>query len=128
MTVLKTLIQTHLYRIRVPKILKKRTDLVKLENDAADAPDVTGLAPAQLQDHLGRAVVPRRHHRRVVLPVERGRAKVDQLDPGVLHAAHGALRGGADVGVPVRAHKQDVLRLQVRVGQVVVVQELEQKS
>ena len=42
----------------------------QLEHDAADGPDVTGLSPAQLQDHLRGPVVPRAHHGAVVLPVE----------------------------------------------------------
>ena len=33
----------------------------ELVHDAADAPHVAGVGPAQLQDHLGRAVVPGRH-------------------------------------------------------------------
>lgn len=65
--------------------------------------------------------------RAVVLPVEGGRAEVDELDPGVAHAPDVALGGGAVLAVPVRAHEQDVLRLQVGVGQVVVVQKLKKK-
>ena len=61
--------------------------LVELEDDAADAPDVAGLRPAQLEDDLRRAVVPRRHHRAVVLPVERRRTEVDQLHPVVVGTA-----------------------------------------
>ena len=61
--------------------------LVELEDDAADAPDVARLRPAQLEDDLRGAVVPRRHHRAVVLPVERRRAEVDQLHPVVVGAA-----------------------------------------
>ena len=66
--------------------------------------------------------------RAVVLPVEGGRAEVDELDPGVAHAPDVALGGGAVLAVPVRAHEQDVLRLQVGVGQVVVVQKLKKIS
>ena len=62
-----------------------------------------------------------------MLPVEGGRAEVDELDPGVAHAPDVALGGGAVLAVPVRAHEQDVLRLQVGVGQVVVVQKLKIK-
>ena len=65
--------------------------------------------------------------RAVVLPVEGGRAEVDELDPGVAHAPDVALGGGAVLAVPVRAHEQDVLRLQAGVGQVVVVQKLKIK-
>ena len=70
----------------------ERTDwmwlyLVELEDDAADAPDVAGLRPAQLEDDLRGAVVPRRHHRAVVLPVERRRTEVDQFHPIVVGTA-----------------------------------------
>lgn len=67
----------------------------------------------------------RAHHAAVVLPVEGGRPKVDQLDPGVSHPAEGPLGGRAILAGPVVADKQDVFRLQVRVGEVVVVQELQ---
>ena len=68
--------------------LEQREAEVELEGDAADAPDVAGLAPAQLEDDLGGAVVPRADHLGVVLPVKRGRAEVDQTDLGVLHLPH----------------------------------------
>ena len=61
----------------------------------------------------------------VVLPVEGGRPKVDELDPGVAHPTHRALAGRAGLGVPVRRHEQNVFRLEIRVREVVVVQELE---
>jgi hypothetical protein len=46
------------------------------------------LAPAELKDDFRRAVVTRRYDRRVVLPLERRRPEVDQLDSGVAHASH----------------------------------------
>ena len=64
----------------------------------------------------------------VVLPVEGGRPKVDELDPGVAHPTHRALAGRAGLGVPVRRHEQNVFRLEIRVREVVVVQELENKQ
>lgn len=47
------------------------------------------------EDDLGCAVVPRRHDLGMVLPVERGAAKVDQLDARVLEdlPVSGPLRG-----------------------------------
>ena len=68
--------------------------------------------------------MPGADHRAVMLPVEGRRPEVDELDPGVAHPPDVPLAGGAVLAVPVRAHKQDVLRLQVRVGQVVVVEKL----
>ena len=100
------------------------TDLIKFKEDAPDAPDVTGLGPAELEDHLRRPVVPGADHRAVVLPVEGRWPEVDQLDPGVAHAPDVPLVGRAVVADPVRAHKQDILGLQVRVGQVVVMKKL----
>ena len=67
-------------------------------------------------------------HGAVVLPVKGRRPEVDELDPGVAHAPDVALVGGAVLAVPVRAHKQDVLRLQVSVGQVVVMKKLKIKE
>ena len=60
----------------------------------------------------------------MVLPVKGGRAKVDQLDARVAHPAHVPFARRAVLRAPVGGDEQDVLRLQVRVGQVVVVQEL----
>ena len=68
--------------------LEQREAEVELEGNAADAPDVARLRPAQLEDDLGGAVVPRADHLGVVLPVKRGRAEVDQTDLGVLHLPH----------------------------------------
>ena len=61
---------------------------VELEGDAADAPDVTRLTPAQLQDHLRSSVVSRAHHLAVVLPVEGGGPEVNQADLRVLYLPH----------------------------------------
>ena len=102
--------------------------LIKLKNDASSAPDIAGLAPAELEDNLRRPVVAGRHHAGVVLPVEGGRPEVDELDPGVPHPAHRPLGGRADLRVPVCGHEEDVLGLEVRVRQVVVVQKLKHKS
>ena len=99
--------------------------LVELEDDAANAPDVTRLAPAELQDDLGRPVVPGGDHAAVVLPVERGRAEVDELDSGVPHPPDVPLVGGAVLAVPVLAHEQNVFRLQVSVSQMVFVEKLQ---
>ncbi len=51
----------------------------QLDHDAAHAPHVALEAPAQAQDHLGRAVVPRGHDAAVVLVLKRGAAKVNHL-------------------------------------------------
>ena len=64
----------------------------------------------------------------MVFPVESGRPKVDELDPGVPHPPKVPLRCRAVLGAPVRRDEQDVLRLQVGVGKVVVVQELDKKG
>ena len=59
--------------------------LVQLKHNAPDAPDIAGLTPSQLQDHLRGPVVPGGHHAAVVLPVEGGGAEVNELHPGVSH-------------------------------------------
>jgi hypothetical protein len=105
-----------------------RSHLIKLKDDAAGAPYVTRLGPAQLQNDLRRAVVPRRHHARMVLPVEGGGPEVDEFDARVTHAPYVTLGGGAELGEPVLGHEEDVLRLEVRVRQVVLVQELKRED
>ena len=66
-----------------------------------------------------------RDNRAVVLPVEGCGPEVDELDPRVPHSSDVPLGGGAVLAVPVVGHEQDVLRLQVRVCQMVIMQELE---
>ena len=58
---------------------------VQLEGNAANAPDVTRLAPAQLQDDLRSSVVSGTDHLTVMLPVKCGTTKVNQADLSVLH-------------------------------------------
>ena len=104
--------------------MRKKVYLIKLEYNATNAPDITRLAPAKLQNNLRRPVVPCRHNRGVVFPVEGCGSEVDQLDAGVFHTAYGSLGVWADFGEPVMTHEEDVLWLQVRMGQVVVMQKL----
>ena len=99
--------------------------LVELEDNAANAPDIARLAPAKLQDDLGRPVVPGGHHTAVVLPVESGRAEVNELHSGVPHPSDVPLVRGAVLAVPVVADKQNVLGLQVGVSQMILVEKLE---
>ena len=61
------------------------------------------------------------HHAAVVLPVEGGGAEVDELDPSVSHPPDVPLVGRAVLAVPVCAHEQNVLRLEVCVSQMIVV-------
>ena len=61
---------------------------VEFKHDAAYAPHVAVVAPAQLQDDLRGPIVSRRDHCAVVLVVKRGRAKVYQPDIRVLHNSH----------------------------------------
>lgn len=91
--------------------------LVEFENDAADTPDITRVAPSQFQDNLWRPVVPGADHRAVVLPLEGGGPEVDQFDSGIAHSADGfALVEDGVVQVPIVGHEQHVLGLQVRVS------------
>ena len=99
--------------------------LVELEDNAANTPDIARLAPAQLQDDLGRPVVSGGHNTAVVLPVESGRAEVDELHSRVSHPSDVPLIGGAVLAVPVLAHEQNVFRLQVSVSQMVFVEKLQ---
>ena len=58
----------------------------QLDQDAAHGPQVAGEAPAQAQDDLGRAVMPRAHNAAVVLVLKRRAAKVDH--PDLVAAGH----------------------------------------
>merc|ERR1719233_2780191 len=115
----------HRQVLQVVMSLEQRVALVKLEYDAASAPHVAWLRPTHLQDHFGWPIVSGRDNRAVVLPVEGGGPEVDELDPSVPHASDVPLGGGAVLAVPVVGHEQDVLRLQVRVCQMVIMQELD---
>jgi hypothetical protein len=64
----------------------------------------------------------------MVLPVEGGGPEVDEFDARVAHAPYVALGGGAELGEPVLGHEEDVLWLEVRVRQVVLVQELKKED
>ena len=56
-------------------------------DDATNGPDVAGLGPANLQDHLWSPVVPGGHNQRVMLVVKSCRAKVYQSDLGIFQDA-----------------------------------------
>ena len=108
--------------------------MIKFKDDAANAPDVTRMRPSQLEDDFRRSIVTRRHDRRVMLPLERRRPEVDQLDASVSHASHRLLDDGRRrrsrrncdaLDVPVVGHEEDVFRLEVGVSQLVVVHELD---
>lgn len=60
--------------------LEKGVTSIELDQDTANAPDVTGIAPAQVKDDFGGTVMSRRDDRRVILVIECGRAKVNQAD------------------------------------------------
>ena len=105
----------------------------KLNQNAADAPDVAREAPAQVEDNLRRTVVTRGHHRRVVLIVERSRSKVDESDFRVekdlamaccpvyssRRRRHSSI---VRKSLIVVVNKQNVFRLQIGMNEVEVVQ------
>ena len=69
----------------------------ELDKNAADTPNITGEGPTKPQDDLGGSVVTGRHHGRVVLIFECGRAEIDEANFGVKE--HLALRSlSADAG------------------------------
>ena len=98
---------------------------MELEDYAANTPDIARLAPAELQDNLGRPVVSGGDNTAVVLPVERSRAEVNKLHSGVPHPSDVPLICGAVFAIPVVAYKQNVFRLQIGVSQMIFVEKLE---
>ena len=106
---------------------KQFTDLIKFEEDTSNAPNITGLGPSKLEDDLGRSVVSGGDNTGVVFPIKRGRSKVYQLDTCVSHSSDVSLVCWTVLAVPIVAYKQNVLRLQICMGQVVIVKKLKIK-
>lgn len=107
---------------------------VELDENAADTPNVAWEAPPQIQDDLWSPVVSCGNHRRMILVVERSRAKVDQPDLTV--EKHPSLASVAADGVRRRRHgtvvgkrlirtvdQQDVLGLEISVDQIEIVKD-----
>ena len=72
--------------------------------------------------------MPRRHNGRMVFPLESGGAEVDQLHPGVPHPTDGlplAVGGHDLLEVPVVAHEEDVLGLEVGMRDAIVMHKLD---
>ena len=108
--------------------------MIKLKDDAADTPNVTGVRPSKFKNHFRSTIVTRGHDGGVMLPLERRGPKVYQLDSGITHASHRLLderrcrrcrRNRHALDVPVVGHEEDVLGLKVGVSQLVVVHELD---
>ena len=83
----------------------------QLEDDATDGPHIAGLGPAQLHDHLRRAVVPRGDNCGVVLVVEGGASKINQSNLGVANPPHLPPQGRIKTQVEGGVKKENVLRL-----------------
>jgi len=91
----------------------------ELEDDAADTPDVAGLAPAELQDDFWSSVVAGGDYRTVVLVVEGGAAEVDEADGGVLD-----ILDVVAAALVVRVEEQDILWFEIGVSDSVFVKEV----
>lgn len=114
--------------------LEQGIPCVELHQDAANAPDVTGETPAEIQYNLGSPIVSRRHDRRMILVIESSRPEVDKPDLTVQQytaltcVSIGGVGGRGD-GSVVRegliriVHEENVLGLQVRVDEVEVVKD-----
>jgi len=97
----------------------------QLKQDAADGPDVAGLSPAEFENDFRRSVVSGGDDGAVVFVVEGGAAEIDQPDFGVAHETKVLLLLVVVDLVERAVEEEDVLRLEVRVRQPVVVQELD---
>lgn len=53
---------------------------VKLDQDTANAPDVTWKRPAESENDLGRSVVPCRNNRRMIFVLECRRSEINESD------------------------------------------------
>ena len=94
------------------------TEKLHFHQNAANRPYVAWVAPAEAQDHLRRAIVPRADYRCVVLVIVGSRAEVDQFDPTglgdfpVLKAPRPRGRHSL-VNFVIIAHQQNVFGLQI---------------
>lgn len=61
------------------------------QSHSPNGPNVARLRPAELENHLGRPVMPRRHNGAVVLVVEGGTAEVNKPYVRRLDATHFAI-------------------------------------
>ena len=58
--------------------LKQRITSVEFDQYAANAPDIAGEAPPEVEDDFGRPIVPGRYYRGVVFVIEGSRAEIDE--------------------------------------------------
>lgn len=105
-------------------LISKRSSSFSLHPHSPNRPHVTGLCPSQFQDHLGRSIMTSRDNCTVMLVIKGGAAKVNQTHVRALDPSHHPRLLAVQRGRVVGVNKQDVLRLQVRVRQVVVMHEL----
>lgn len=70
----------HRQVLEVVMSLEKGIAGKELDEDAADAPDVTREGPAQSQDDLWRSIMPGGHDGRMILILEGGRAEIYQAN------------------------------------------------
>ena len=114
--------------------LEKRIAGEKLNQDAPDTPDIAGERPAKAKDDLGCPVVAGRHDRGVVLVLEGGRAKINQSNLRVQEhlplCSLTAHRRARRRNLPIvgkclvfAVAQQDVLRLQIGVDQVQIMED-----
>ena len=73
----------HRQMLEIVVRLKESITSVELDEDAANAPNVTRIAPPQIKNDLRCSVVPCRNDRGVVLVVKCCGSKVDKPDLGV---------------------------------------------
>ena len=69
--------------LKIVMCLEQCVPSEELNEDATNAPDVTGVAPAKVQDDFRRSIVSSGNNRGMVLVIERGRSEIDQSDFGV---------------------------------------------
>lgn len=109
--------------LQVVQSLEQSVSDGKLEDDAADGPDIARLSPPLLQNYFRSSIMPSLDDPAVVLVVECCAAEVYKSDGRVENLLVLGVAGrGAQLklGVP----EQDVLGLEIRVSEAVVVEEI----
>jgi len=108
--------------------LEERDAQVEFKHDTANTPDVTSLAPAEFEDHFWGPVMAGRDDGGVMLMIKCSGAKVNESNFRILDPADSFLPTTIIAHIIVRIQEQNVLWLQVRVRQLILMKVLDRMT